>query len=265
MSEISYAPLIGDMTWSYSRLKAFESCRHNWFLRYIRGLKDLPCFYTSYGSFLHRILEAYYTGKLRKTELPGEFLSNFRREVKGLRPEGKIVQKYIESGVNYLSSFEPLPFKPIWIEEKRDFTLENRKFTGILDFLGESESGELVLVDNKSRDLKPRSNRKRPTAKDTELDDMLRQLYLYSIPVFESFGRYPDWLCFNCFRSGVFIKEPFHTERFEEAKQWALSLIEEIEAEEDFEPTLDFFFCKWLCGVSDKCVYRENEYGRGGR
>lgn len=80
-----------------------------------------------------------------------------------------------------------------------------------LDFLGESEAGELVLVDNKSRDLKPRSNRKRPTAKDTELDDMLRQLYLYSIPVFESFGRYPDWLCFNYFRSGVFIKERFYS------------------------------------------------------
>lgn len=137
--------------------------------------------------------------------------------------------------------------------------LENRRFTGVVDFLGESVNGELFLVDNKSRELKERSGRAKPTAKDQELDDMLRQLYLYSIPVFDEFGRYPDWLCFNCFRSGVFIKEQFDIEKFEEAKRWALNLIEEIEREEDFDPNPNYFFCKWLCGVNDKCEYYEEE------
>ena len=182
-----------------------------------------------------------------------EFLINFRKKVIGPRPDGKIVQKYIESGRTYLSAFDPLPYKRLWVEERRDFVLENRKFTGVVDFLGESVNGELFLVDNKSRELKERSGRAKPTAKDQELDDMLRQLYLYSIPVFDEFGRYPDWLCFNCFRSGVFIKEQFDIEKFEEAKRWALNLIEEIEREEDFDPNPNYFFCKWLCGVNDKC------------
>ena len=182
-----------------------------------------------------------------------EFLINFRKKVIGPRPDGKIVQKYIESGRTYLSAFDPLPYKRLWVEERRDFVLENRKFTGVVDFLGESVNGELFLVDNKSRELKERSGRAKPTAKDQELDDMLRQLYLYSIPVFDEVGRYPLLLCFNCFRSGVFIKEQFDIEKFEEAKRWALNLIEEIEREEDFDPNPNYFFCKWLCGVNDKC------------
>lgn len=259
MSDISYAPLIRDMVWSYSRLKAFETCKHHWFLRYIRGLRDLPCFYTSYGSFMHRILEGYYSGRLTKSQMLTEFLGRFSKEVLGPRPDGKIVQKYIEAGRTYLSAFDPLPYKTLWVEERREFSVEGYKFVGVVDLLVESDNGELYLVDNKSRDLKPRSGRSKPTAKDLELDDMLRQLYLYSVPIYEQFGRFPDWICFNCFKSGTFIKEQFDIAKFEEAKRWALDLIAEIEAEEDFDPNPNFFFCKWLCGVNDKCEFYEEE------
>ena len=194
------------MTWSYSRLKAFESCKYYWFLRYIRNVKDLGGFYTTYGSFMHEILEMFYSGKLDKNQMLTEYFSRFFECVKGRRPSSKIVEKYILAGQTYLKCFEPLPLKPIWIEKKLSFELDGRHFVGVADFLGRSDEWGLCLVDNKSRDLKPRSTRKKPTAKDIELDDMLRQLYLYSIPVYEEFGAYPDYLCFNCFKTGVFIK-----------------------------------------------------------
>lgn len=43
MGEISYAPLIEDMVWSYSRIKAFDDCPYRWYLKYIRHLhgKDM--------------------------------------------------------------------------------------------------------------------------------------------------------------------------------------------------------------------------------
>lgn len=255
MSDISYYPLIKGMTWSYSRLKAFESCKHYWFLRYIRQVKELDTFYTTYGSFMHEILEGFYSGRVKKEHMLAEFFLNFSKRVRGQRPSSKIVAKYIRAGQEYLSSFEPLKMRPLWVEKKLSFDLDGHPFVGIVDFLGESDTDGLCLVDNKSRDLKPRSKRAKPTAKDAELDDMLRQLYLYSIPVQEEFGKYPDYLCFNCFKTGVFIKEPFREERFEEAKRWALDMIVKVEAEEEFEPTQDYFFCRWLCGVSDKCVY----------
>lgn len=36
MGEVNYAPLIDDMVWSYSRIKAFEDCPYRWYLKYIK-------------------------------------------------------------------------------------------------------------------------------------------------------------------------------------------------------------------------------------
>lgn len=36
MGEVNYAPLIDDMVWSYSRIKAFEDCHYRWYLKYIK-------------------------------------------------------------------------------------------------------------------------------------------------------------------------------------------------------------------------------------
>lgn len=184
-----------------------------------------------------------------------EFLLRFAERVKGRRPSDTVVSNYIRAGRDYLSSFKPFPLNTLWVEKKLLFDLNGHPFVCVVDYLGESDSGELYLVDHKSRDLKPRSRRRKPTAKDAELDDMLRQLYLYSAAVFDAIGKYPDYLCFNCFRTGVFIREPFDMGKYEEAKRWALDLVEEIESEEEFEPTQSYFFCKWLCGVCDKCEY----------
>ena len=41
MGDICYAPLIDDMTWSYSRVKSFEDCPYKWFLKYIVGLHGI--------------------------------------------------------------------------------------------------------------------------------------------------------------------------------------------------------------------------------
>ena len=53
---------------------------------------------------------------------------------------------------------------------------------GVIDLVGRSDTGGLVIVDHKSRALKPRSKRKKPTKTNQELDEYLRQLYLYAVP-----------------------------------------------------------------------------------
>ena len=112
-------------------------------------------------------------------------------------------------------------------------------------------------IYNKSRDLKPRSSRKTPTLKDAELDEMLKQLYIYSVAVYQHYGKYPKYLCFNCFKSGVFIKEPFDINRLEEIVSEFLNKIAIIESSEDFYPRVDYFYCNNLCGFSKSCVYSQ--------
>lgn len=244
------------MQWSYSRLKSFETCRYAWYLKYLYGLKEKPNFYASYGSFVHNLIEKYYRDEISLQDLPVNFLKGFSYFVVGKRPKEEIVDKYMEAGFNYFRTFKPMPYEMVSIEEKTEFSIGGMKFVGFIDFLGKNDDG-LAIVDHKSRDLKPRTGRKKPTKSDDELSQYLRQLYLYSVGVQEKHGSLPKRLCFNCFKSGVFIDEPFDNNAFEDAKTWAIKTIETIRRTEDFYPTFDWFYCTYLCGFNDECCYYE--------
>ena len=254
MGEVIYRPLIEDMTWSHSRLSCFDDCPYKFFLKYIRGEKEDDRFYSSYGKFMHSLLERFYKGELTKDEMQMKFLFDFQKEVIGPRPQASTVSKFIKQGSEYLSGFTPLPYRMIAVEDRVDFNFAGFPFVGIIDYIGELD-GKLYLVDNKSREMKPRSNKKTPTQKDLELDKMLRQLYIYSEAVFQKYRRYPDYLCFNCYRNGAFIREPFSQAAYDDAVSWVKQSVEYIAKEEDFNPCVDFFQCMWLCGYSDDCCY----------
>lgn len=254
MGEVSYLPLIEDMVWSYSRIESYDDCPYRFFLKYISKCTDTDKFYATYGSFMHKLIEKYYKGELSKDEMLTEFLTGFSSNVKGVRPPENTVQKYIKCGAEYLRSFQPFKYKMIDVEKRVDFDIDGLRFIGYIDYLGE-DCGEYYIVDNKSRDLKPRSNRTKPTAKDRELDSMLKQLYIYSAAVKQEYGKFPKALCFNCFRTGVFIEEPFREDAYVEAINWAKNKVEEIKATDDFYPNREFFSCYYICGVSDDCIY----------
>ncbi len=259
MECVSYRPIIEKMTWSYSRLEIFDDCPYRWFLTYIHKpkLEKEDKFYASYGLFMHDLLEKYYKGENSKEELLMMFLTQFSERTKGGgRPKVDTVRKYFKTGKEYIKSLEPLPFKMISVEEKIDFKIGDYSFTGRIDYLGELD-GEYIIVDNKSRDLKPRSKRKKPTKKDEELDSMLKQLYLYADAVRQKYGKLPTKLCFNCFRTGIFIEEPFNEDAYQNAISWAKMKVEEILGAEVFYPNREFFSCYYLCGLSNHCCYDE--------
>ena len=225
-----------------------------WFLKYICGVKDEPQFYSSYGSFIHKLIDGFYSGKYTRAELPTKFLTGFMSEVHGERPQESTVVNYINQGKAYFSSFEPFPFNTIATEKKLNFEIDGIPLVGVIDYLGERD-GELYVVDNKSRDMKPRSKRKKPTAKDAELDEMLIQLYLYAAAVRQEYGVFPKSLCFNCFRTGVFIEEPFDPAVYEKAVRYIKDGVARIENEDDFGPYIDYFACRYICGVHHECCY----------
>ena len=251
-----YTELIRDMTWSYSRLECFEACPYRWFLKYIEREHDEPLFYSSFGSFMHGLLADLYRGKLTQEAAKDRFLFGFSSEVLGERPPGHIAAGYIDAGFSYLCDFRPLPLDPVDVEQKVDFRIGNTPFTGFLDLFGKC-GDRCIIVDHKSRNLKPRSGRAKPTQNDIDLDTMLRQLYLYAEAVFRNFGTYPDALCFNCYRNGAFIEESFRKEKLDEAIAWATELVGEIERCENFAPHPEYFKCRYLCGVHNACCYYE--------
>lgn len=256
MSEMIYRPLIEDMTWSYSRIKCFEDCPYRFYLKYISGCKEAPQFYASYGSFMHKLIEEFYKGIITKEEMLTKFLFGFQENVIGRRPQQSTVEKYIQLGIEYLKGFTPFPYNMVAVEKKVEFELGGKKFIGFIDYLGEKD-GEYYIVDNKSRELKPRSGRKKPTVKDQELDEMLKQLYLYAAAIKQEYGKFPNALCFNCFKNRVFIEEPFSEKTFSETIEWFLKTVDDIADENEFLPRIDFFGCNYICGVNGECCYYE--------
>ena len=254
MSDLIYKPLIEDMTWSYSRVKAFTDCPYRWFLKYIKKLPEEKQFYSSYGSLVHDILARYYLGLLSKDELPETFLFEYKKSVGGELPDEKVVRNYVNSAKNYLQNFRPLPYETVAVEKRIGFEIDGVPFVCFIDHLGKTKDG-FVITDHKSKSMKARSRRAKPTEGDKLLDDMLRQLYVYAAAVKQRYGEFPVKLCFNSFRTNRLIEEPFRLQAYHEALDWAKEQIEEIRNAEEFLPHPDFFSCRYICGVHQQCCY----------
>lgn len=250
---MNYSFIISDMTWSYSRITAYEDCPYRFYLTYIKKTKGVRHFFTDYGSFMHLIIEKFLTGELKKSELVGYYLTNLKRNVIGKAPSQTIFQNYFRQGLAYLSQIEEPDNEVIGVEKKVEFMLDDKNFIGYIDKVSKCDGIE--ITDNKSRALKQRSTRKKPTKTDEELDKYLRQLYIYSIAIEKEYGELPKSLIFNCFRTQTTIKEPFDIVAYEDTKKWALNTIDTITKESEWKPNIEWFKCKHLCDVCAECEY----------
>lgn len=264
MGDVNYQPVIDDMIWSFSRINCFGNCPYQWYLKYLCEVPEKKMFFSTYGGFFHSLLDGYYSGRLTAEDAEIRYLTEFSENVSPGAPNVSVFRRYFSDGQLYISSPPPLPLTNLRTEKEVRFTVGGVPFIGVIDVEGECEDGPGIL-DHKSRTLRPRSGRARPTVYDRELDDYLRQLYLYSVPVLNERGEFPSHLFFNCFRGlrtkdgkpskEFIIKEPFDKDKFAETKSWALQSIDTIRNTSDFLPSVEYFKCKYLCGVHDHCEY----------
>ena len=246
-----------NMEWSYSRLKTFEACKYQWYLKYIdksdNSRKEL--FFSNYGKFVHSLLADYFSGRKTRMQIEIEYLTKYRKMVDGIAPSVKIYNDYFNHAIEYLREATIPVDTVLEVEKRHKFQIENYKFVGIIDLAGTDEDGNIIILDNKSRNILPRVAKKKMTKRNRELKEFLRQLYIYSIPVFNEYGKYPSRLQFNCFRFNRIVDEPFVMKDFEESKQWACDLIESIKTEDEFPAKVEYFKCNFLCDVCDQCEY----------
>lgn len=217
-------------------------------------------FFSSYGGFMHKLIERHYVESATAGQMLEEYLCEFGKEVCMDAPSETVFANYFNSGLEYIKNFKPLPYRPLAIERRIEFKIDGIPFVGILDYLGEDGEG-LVIVDNKSRNLKPRSGRAKPTAYDAELDEYMMQLYLYSAAVEYEYGRFPSSLCFNCFRENILIKERFDESAYVSAKSWLADSVSMITNETDFRPDMEYFKCRYLCEMQDECEFYQLNRG----
>ncbi len=244
--------MIDNMTWSYSRINAFNTCPYMWYLTYIRGFKGEANAYSATGTFSHSILERYAKGELYIWDLLDEFVNNYDEEVPYKFPYNKYVdlgEKNYNSGIEYYTNFEGFDEigEIVDAEIKVTTDLEDwdikYQFTGFIDLLLKKDD-EYIVLDHKSKG-KFKSKK--------EQAEYARQLYVYAKYVKEKYGKFPKMLIFNMFNAGELIKIPFNKADYEEAINWCVDTINKIKEEIRFNKNVDSFFCENLCNHRKIC------------
>lgn len=260
--------LTGIKKYSYSRLGTFHTCPYLYDRTYNGEKEDRgeQNAFAAAGSIGHEIIEDYYNGKFEEFELPNVFEEKWQSdfidkgyEVELILPNYKknLTDNYYKSFSNYFSNFKAYDnCKIIAVELEFNLVLSKDDitiiFTGIIDGLGIDENGEYIVWDSKS---------KGKWSSRAELDEYLRQLYIYAIYIKHKFGKFPKFLKFNQFRlteKDRVTEEVFNVDDFNKAVNWLFKTVKEIECESLWLPnTSEPFFCSNLCNFRNNCDYKE--------
>jgi CRISPR/Cas system-associated exonuclease Cas4 (RecB family) len=252
--ELEIKEKIEQMCWSYSRLNAYHTCPYMFYLQYIKEYQGIPSAFGLFGSFVHSILEKYFKGELLVFELSEYYKENFDKEVYVDFPPNAYVdlrQRYFETGLDFFNNFNGYEnLKILEVEPEVNFKIAKYCMRGFIDLLARDQDNNLIIIDHKTRsEFKSRK----------ELDEYLRQLYLYSIPIVEKYKEYPKELILNMIKEKRDIKVEYNTKKLEEAKMWVIHTIDTIKNDNEFKAKPSQFFCDYICSVIEYCP-NSNKY-----
>lgn len=225
--------ILDGIRWSYSSVNSYRQCPQAFRYGYLDALPRVDNAFSDWGSFMHSILEKYFSGELEFFELSQLYVDRYQDNVKCAFPPNNycdLGERYYKAGKDYLDSFDGLfeDYTVIGVELAVKMDIEERPFVGIIDLLLEKDD-EYIVVDHKS---KSRFKSKR------ERMEYARQLYLYSLYVKEKYGKFPSKLVFHMVRAGgELIEIPFDQDELDAAVKWFTDTIDAIYQDVEFMST----------------------------
>lgn len=258
MSDYSF--ILDTMTWSFSRLESFYSCPYAWKRKYIDCEDGEGNAFSSYGSFVHKLLEEYLKGKRSPFELAFVYENGFDDAIPEAFPPNKYVdmrESYFYKGLDYFENFEDVldeAYEVLGVEKEVRFEIDGNKFVGFIDLLARDLDGKIIVTDHKSATLKWTKTGRLSKQSAQKMENYKRQLYLYCKALIDE-GVQPNYLCWNFFNDKKLYKIPFNEDEYEAALQWATETINLIRATEEFEHHEDWYFCHNICDMRNLCEY----------
>lgn len=252
------------MVWSYSRLSAFAQCKYQFYLKYIVADDSQYLsegnYYAEIGSFVHKILEMVFKNELSVEDAGMYFAEHFDENV-FYKTRVSIMDKRYEACANYFAELDLDWLRGcdiLGVEQEITLEIDGHRFTGYIDLLlRDKTNGNILLVDHKSAKL-PLSSKtgKMLKASEKSYESYKHQMYLYSMFVKQKYGEYPAYIVWNHFADGgELVALPFSEDELREARQWFVGTIRDIENEETFDCTQDYFYCHNLCDFRASCEY----------
>lgn len=250
------------MTWSFTKLNAFEQCPYAFYLHYVLHDDGERNFFSEAGSAMHETLEHLAKGVIKVEDAIKKF-DELWSSVDTSEVKDSIVENTYWGCIDYLGGLtghELDKYNILMTEGEVRFTRNGENFLGFIDLLlEEKDTGDLILVDHKSHKKLLGKNGKPLKAEMKTLQEYKRQLYLYSTPIIEKYNKAPKKLVWNHFKTGDLTVVPFDWDEYREAWEWATELIDRIKCEEVFENKEDFFYCHNICNYRHSCEYLEDD------
>jgi len=177
-------------------------------------------------------------------------------------------EKYYNQGLEYFCNFEGFDSREILkVEGEYLFKVGKYNFTGKIDLECPDE-----IIDHKT---KGKLHLKRLTKKHNKEEyiqmlcgrhihkDNFRQLYIYSIPFKEKYGKYPKLLNLNMIRINDWYSIEFNKKDFQESIDWLVGNIDKIYKDNEFKKGDDVgeFWCSNICSQRLNCVYSDRYLG----
>ena len=254
---------IDNMTWSFSRVSSFGSCGYEWYIKYLEKQEKENSYYGALGGFGHKVLEKFLKGELDIFDAASYWEDHYAEEVPYDAPPNKYVdikQKDYDLILEYFQdvNFDFNKYDILGVELETEFKVGDYNFVGYIDLLiRDKETNEIIIVDHKSSSFKYLKNGGVSKGNQEQYEKYKKQLYLYSIPVYEKFGAYPSKLKWNMFKDHRWLEIDFNKEDFEKTKEWVIDQIHNIENELLYLPNTDNdWYCRYLCAAS-YCPYRK--------
>lgn len=253
----------GKTRWSYSRVTCFCNCKYEYYLKYI--LKDFEIYpsewnyYAEVGSFVHEILAKIFNGELELDDSAQYFVENYDdticykvRQSTMDKTFGVIAEYFSDVDMDWLKNY-----KIMGVELQTEFKLDKYDFVGFIDLLLRDKSdGKIVIIDHKSFPYPFKNDGSVKKAAIHNYETYKRQMYLYAHAVKQIYNEFPKEMVWNCFKDGGKLATiPFDMADYEETMEWFRNKLIEIEQEEDYEPTEEFFYCTNLCNFRGSCEY----------
>lgn len=253
---------IDNMEWSFSRINSIGQCLYQWYRHYIEKEETRPNCFAQFGTICHETLEKYLRGELDMFTVSQYYQDEYPNIVTCDFPANKYVdlgEKAYNAGLEYFNNldFDFDKYEILGVERELKFKVGKYRFHGFADAIYKDRvNDEIILSDHKTSSFKYLKNGD-VSSKDREhFLAFKRQLYLYSIPLIEEYGKV-DKLSWNMIRDQRHITIPFNQQEFEEAQSWAINNIHILENEMMWLPdNSNSYYCNVLCGVPN-CPYKQ--------
>ena len=225
-----YTKEINNMTYSFSRLHAYEQCPYLFYLKYIEGREGESNFYAANGKAMHEIFEELLTEKISIDECTIAYAEKFDMIFETERES--IMENTYEKCMDFLCEMDDIDrnlYEIIGVEMILEFMVEKYKFKGFADLVVKNKlTGEVILVDHKQAG---HFLKKDGTPLKNQLDNFLaykKQMYLYCKGLKEQHGIQVDKIVWNHFKESQVTVIPFRQEELDETVEWAKKLIAKI-------------------------------------